>query len=76
VASWIEKQRKDKLADMYEKMMVTRHFEETAARLFTQGKVHGTAHFCIGEEATGMFASLDDLKAQIARDIAEAMGRF
>jgi pyruvate dehydrogenase E1 component alpha subunit len=45
---------KDKLADMYEKMMVTRNFEETAAKLFTQGKVHGTAHFCIGEEATGI----------------------
>jgi TPP-dependent pyruvate/acetoin dehydrogenase alpha subunit len=45
---------RDKLADMYEKMMVTRRFEETAARLFTQGKVHGTAHFCIGEEATGI----------------------
>jgi pyruvate/2-oxoglutarate/acetoin dehydrogenase E1 component len=45
---------KDKLADMYEKMMVTRRFEETAAKLFTQGKVHGTAHFCIGEEATGI----------------------
>jgi TPP-dependent pyruvate/acetoin dehydrogenase alpha subunit len=25
-----------------------------AARLFTEGKVHGTAHFCIGEEATGI----------------------
>jgi len=45
---------KEKLADMYEKMMVTRNFEETAAKLFTQGKVHGTAHFCIGEEATGI----------------------
>jgi len=45
---------KDKLADMYEKMMLTRTFEETAAKLFTQGKVHGTAHFCIGEEASGI----------------------
>ena len=45
---------KDKLADMYEKMLLTRTFEETAAKLFTQGKVHGTAHFCIGEEATGI----------------------
>jgi acetoin:2,6-dichlorophenolindophenol oxidoreductase subunit alpha len=43
----------EKLADMYLKMLTTRAFEETAARLFTQGKVHGTAHFCIGEEATG-----------------------
>ncbi|MCX7039405.1 MAG: thiamine pyrophosphate-dependent dehydrogenase E1 component subunit alpha, partial [Spirochaetes bacterium] len=35
-------------------MTQTRSFEETAARLFTEGKVHGTAHFCIGEEATGI----------------------
>jgi len=34
-------------------MATTRAFEETAAKLFTLGKVHGTAHFCIGEEATG-----------------------
>jgi pyruvate dehydrogenase E1 component alpha subunit len=35
-------------------MAQTRCFEEAAARLFTEGKVHGTAHFCIGEEATGI----------------------
>jgi pyruvate dehydrogenase E1 component alpha subunit len=45
---------KEKLKEIYTKMTQTRHFEETAARLFTEGKVHGTAHFCIGEEATGI----------------------
>jgi len=45
---------KEKLAEMFYKMVLTRNFEETAARLFTLGKVHGTAHFCIGEEATGI----------------------
>ena len=44
------------LREMYLKMVQTRCFEETAARLFTEGKVHGTAHFCIGEEATGIGA--------------------
>ncbi len=44
------------LRELYLKMMQTRCFEETAARLFTEGKVHGTAHFCIGEEATGIGA--------------------
>lgn len=39
---------------MYLKMMQTRCFEETAAKLFSLGKVHGTAHFCIGEEAAGI----------------------
>lgn len=40
--------------ELYLKMVQTREFEETAARLFVEGKVHGTAHFCIGEEATGV----------------------
>jgi acetoin:2,6-dichlorophenolindophenol oxidoreductase subunit alpha len=37
---------------LYLSMVTTRLFEETAMRLFSQGRVHGTAHFCIGEEAT------------------------
>jgi len=45
---------KEKYLDMYLKMVQTRKFEEKAARLFVEGKVHGTAHFCIGEEATGI----------------------
>ncbi len=45
---------REKLLEMYEKMALTRAFEETAMRLFGLGKVHGTAHFCIGEEATGI----------------------
>jgi TPP-dependent pyruvate/acetoin dehydrogenase alpha subunit len=45
---------KEKLQQIYSRMVQTRYFEETAARLFTEGKVHGTAHFCIGEEATGI----------------------
>ncbi len=45
---------KEKLTEMFYRMAMTRCFEETAARLFTLGKVHGTAHFCIGEEATGI----------------------
>jgi pyruvate dehydrogenase E1 component alpha subunit len=45
---------KEKLQEIYTRMVQTRFFEEAAARLFTEGKVHGTAHFCIGEEATGI----------------------
>ena len=48
---------KTKHLEMFLKMMQTRRFEETAAKLFTMGKVHGTAHFCIGEEATGIGAT-------------------
>jgi len=39
---------------LHYKMLLTREFELTASRLFVQGKVHGTAHFCIGEEASGV----------------------
>ena len=45
---------REKHLDMYLKMMQTRIFEETAARLSGQGKLYGTAHFCIGEEASGI----------------------
>jgi len=48
---------KKKLILMYRMMMQTRKFEEKAAYLFSLGRVHGTAHFCVGEEATGVGAS-------------------
>ena len=35
-------------------LMLVRKFEERVQLLFSQGKVHGTAHLCIGEEATGI----------------------
>lgn len=44
----------DTLRMIYTRMVQTRRFEEAASRLFTEGKVHGTAHFCIGEEASGI----------------------
>jgi acetoin:2,6-dichlorophenolindophenol oxidoreductase subunit alpha len=51
----------EKLRLMYANMATTRAFEETAMRLFSLGKVHGTAHFCIGEEATaaGVCAAIE-----------------
>lgn len=49
---------RETLRELYEKMVLTRLFEEAAARLFSLGKVHGTAHFCIGEEATGVGAGV------------------
>jgi TPP-dependent pyruvate/acetoin dehydrogenase alpha subunit len=51
----------DKLKLMYSNMATTRAFEETAMRLFSLGKVHGTAHFCVGEEATaaGVCAAIE-----------------
>jgi pyruvate dehydrogenase E1 component alpha subunit len=65
--------------DLYLKMVQTRIFEETAARLFVEGRVHGTAHFCIGEEATGVgvCAALEkeDMIAQTHRGHNQAIGK-
>ena len=65
--------------DLYLKMVQTRTFEETAARLFVEGKVHGTAHFCIGEEATGVgvCAALEkeDMITQTHRSHGQGIGR-
>ena len=70
---------KEKLADIYLKMAQTRRFEETAARLFVEGKVHGTAHFCIGEEATGVAVcaalTREDLIGQTLRGHNQAIGK-
>jgi pyruvate dehydrogenase E1 component alpha subunit len=60
-------------------MVQTRTFEETAARLFVEGQVHGTAHFCIGEEATGVGVcsalEKEDMIAQTHRGHNQAIGR-
>jgi acetoin:2,6-dichlorophenolindophenol oxidoreductase subunit alpha len=70
---------KEKQAELYLKMVQTRRFEETAARLFTEGKVHGTAHFCIGEEATGVGVCCalapEDLIGQTHRGHNQAIGK-
>ncbi len=69
----------EKHKELYLKMAQTREFEETAARLFIQGKVHGTAHFCIGEEATGVgvCSALDkeDLITQTHRGHNQGIGK-
>jgi TPP-dependent pyruvate/acetoin dehydrogenase alpha subunit len=70
---------KPKLKELYEKMVLTRNFEEQAARLFAEGKVHGTAHFCIGEEATGVGVTAalrrEDLMAATHRGHNQSIGK-
>ncbi|MGI6466926.1 MAG: thiamine pyrophosphate-dependent dehydrogenase E1 component subunit alpha [Sphaerochaetaceae bacterium] len=70
---------KDVHKELYYKMLLTREFELTAAKLFTQGKVHGTAHFCIGEEATGVGVSSalenEDLITQTHRGHNQGIGK-
>ncbi|MDD3942109.1 MAG: thiamine pyrophosphate-dependent dehydrogenase E1 component subunit alpha [Sphaerochaetaceae bacterium] len=65
--------------ELYYKMLLTREFEQTAAKLFIQGKVHGTAHFCIGEEATGVGVcsalEKEDLITQTHRGHNQGIGK-
>jgi len=42
------------LLDLYERMLLIRRFEEEVERLFTRGRIHGTTHLCIGQEATAV----------------------
>jgi pyruvate dehydrogenase E1 component alpha subunit len=53
---------KEKLQDMYMKMLHTRNFEEKVAYFFSRGMVHGTTHLYAGEEATatGVLAAMND----------------
>ncbi len=40
--------------DWLYKMMLIRHFEETAEQLYASGKVHGTMHLSAGQEASAV----------------------
>src|SRR5699024_251682 len=42
--------------DMLYEMILIRRFEETVEKLFQEGKIHGTMHLCIGQEATAVGA--------------------
>ncbi len=45
---------------LYREMLAIRRFEETVLELFSQGKLNGTTHACIGQEhiSAGLFAHL------------------
>lgn len=42
------------LIQAYERMVLIRRFEETVEQLFSQGRIAGTAHTCIGQEAVAV----------------------
>ncbi len=52
---------KEKLREIYEKMLKIRYFEEKARELFTSGEIPGFLHSYLGEEAvaTGVCAALE-----------------
>jgi pyruvate dehydrogenase E1 component alpha subunit len=47
---------RERLEDMYLKMLQIRAFEEKVTYFFSRGMVHGTTHLYIGEEATAVGA--------------------
>jgi len=70
---------REQYEDLYCKMVKTRAFEETAVRFFEEAKVHGTAHFCVGEEAAGVGVSAalekEDIITQTHRGHGQAIGK-
>ena len=45
---------KERLQDAYRQMLVIRKFEETIRTFFQQGKIRGSFHPCVGQEATAV----------------------
>lgn len=56
------KPERDLLERLFTTMLRIRRFEETAKELFQQGRIKGTAHSCVGQEAiaAGACAALGD----------------
>ena len=44
----------ERLQDAYRQMLVIRKFEETIRSLYQQGKIRGSFHPCVGQEATAV----------------------
>jgi acetoin:2,6-dichlorophenolindophenol oxidoreductase subunit alpha len=44
----------ERLQDAYQQMLVIRKFEETIRSLYQQGKIRGSFHPCVGQEATAV----------------------
>ena len=45
------------LAELYRRMWLIRRFEERATELFKEGAITGTAHSCVGQEASAVGVS-------------------
>ena len=55
-------QDKGDRAELLRQMLLSRHFDEKVNDLYAEGKVHGTAHFYVGQEsvAVGAIAALKE----------------
>lgn len=56
------------LADLYEQMLRIRRFEELLLQLFSQGRLRGTVHTCLGQEAiaVGLVGALDPTRDTVS----------
>jgi pyruvate dehydrogenase E1 component alpha subunit len=70
---------RDRLVNLLYQMLLTRAFEETAFDQYAQGKVHGTMHLYVGEEASaiGSIAAIrpDDLIVSTHRGHGHAIAK-
>ncbi len=70
---------KETLLEMYKRMNEARVFEEKVSYFFARGMVHGTTHLSIGEEASGVAASMalneEDLIAATHRGHSQVIGK-
>ena len=48
-----ETKRKELYVRMYDRMLLIRHFDDTADRLVNEGQLVGAVHTYVGEEAVG-----------------------
>jgi pyruvate dehydrogenase E1 component alpha subunit len=70
---------RDELIELYRRMVLIRHFEESSAQLYAAGKIGGFLHLYIGEEAIAVGACLalrpDDHLFTAYRDHGWAIAR-
>lgn len=70
---------KEKMKEMYIKMLHTRLFEEKVAYFFSMGMVHGTTHLYVGEEASAIGAccalETEDLITSTHRGHGQCIGK-
>ena len=57
-STYLQEWGQDKALDLLREMLLIRVFEEKAEELYALGRVHGTMHLSIGQEASAVGASL------------------
>ena len=51
-----KKLTKKELLEMYDKMLLIRHFDMELSKLYSRGFIHGMTHYSVGEEAANVGA--------------------